>query len=55
MSETMKRETRKSEKRAAALTPVRDEDLRAAAGGRKAGREQQEYLTFKLEQVFVTG
>jgi hypothetical protein len=55
MSETRKSATSKDQKSTAVLTPVRDEDLRAAAGGRKAGREQLDYLKFTLEQAFVTG
>ena len=30
-------------------------DGKAVKGGRKAGGDQQEYLTVKLKEVFVTG
>ena len=32
-----------------------DNQLEAVAGGRKAGKEQQEYLIYKLNDVLVTG
>jgi len=32
-----------------------DDQLEAVAGGRKAGKGQQEYLIVKLEEVLITG
>jgi hypothetical protein len=32
-----------------------DNQLEAVAGGRKAGKEQQEYLIYKLNDALVTG
>ncbi len=33
---------------------LRDEALREVTGGRKAGKGQQEYLQFRLDEVFIT-
>jgi len=37
-----------------AVTPIRDDDLREVAGGRKAGGTQQEFLKFTLRDATLT-
>jgi hypothetical protein len=44
----------KSERRTNALTPLHDEDLRAVAGARKAGKEQLEYLKVTMKDVLIS-
>jgi hypothetical protein len=47
----------KSDRRPAAVTPLKDEDLRDVAGGvitlRKSGKGQQEYLKVTMEEARV--
>jgi hypothetical protein len=37
-----------------AVTPIRDDDLREVAGGRKARGTQQEFLRFTLRDATIT-
>lgn len=45
---------RKSDTRATVPTKIRDEDLGAVAGGRKAGGTQMEYLKLTLRDALIT-
>ena len=37
-----------------AVTPIRDDDLREVAGGRKAGGTPQDYLKLTLRDAIIT-
>ena len=45
---------RMSERRTADVTPLHDEDLRAVAGGRKAGKGQLEYFRVSMTDLLVS-
>jgi hypothetical protein len=48
------RKRTKSETRATVPTPIRDEDLGAVAGGRKAGGTQMEFLKLTLNDALIS-
>jgi hypothetical protein len=53
----MAKEAKKGAKKAVNLKPkkVTEQDARAVKGGRKAGKGQQEYLVYKVNDATITG